>query len=112
MFDNILGEITEVPNHQTSFCDGIGGKKVFKTIWPYVSHLVDGSVTITLEQVVDAIRLIMDRNSLVAEGAGAASVAAALTDDVPGENIVCILSGGNIDFSKFAAICNRSIPKP
>ena len=88
----------------------MGGKQVLDEMWPYVSHLVDDSVVVTLEQIADAVRLLIDRNSLVAEGAGAATVAAALTDDVPGENIVCIISGGNIDYDKIATICKGSVP--
>ena len=88
----------------------MGGRRVLDEMWPYVSHLVDGSVVITLEQIVDAVRLIMERNSLLAEAAGAATVAAALTDDVFGENIVCIISGGNLDFSKIATICKGCVP--
>lgn len=80
-------------------------------VWPYVENLLSDSTTVTLQQIVDAIRLLIDSNSLVAEGAGAATVSAALTDAVPCGNIVCVISGGNIDFSKLESVCRGEVPE-
>lgn len=105
-----LGKASVLPDHRASFVDGMGGKQVFEEMWPYITRLVDGSVTVSLQQIVDAVRLLVDSASLVAEGAGAAPVSAALTDEVPPGNIVCVVSGGNIDFSKLETICRGQVP--
>jgi threonine dehydratase len=80
-----------------SFVDGIGGRGVLPEMWPLVSTLLDGSVVVSLDETRAALRHLVERVHVVAEGAGAASVAAALSGRVKGENIVCVVSGGNID---------------
>lgn len=79
-------------------------------VWSYVHRLVDGSIVVSLEQIAESIRLLADRNSLLAEGAGAATLAAALSDEAPDGTIVCVVSGGNIDASKLAAIFDGKMP--
>jgi len=106
-----LGRPIKLEDRKASFVDGMGGESVFESMWPYVSHLVDASVTLSLRQIADAVSLLADRNSIVAEGAGAATLAAALSDDVPGGNIVCVISGGNIDLMKLATIFHGDIPQ-
>ncbi|MCI0412203.1 pyridoxal-phosphate dependent enzyme [bacterium] len=95
--------------HHASFVDGIGGKGVLSEMWPLASVLLDGSVVVTLQQICDAIRLLVERNRVVAEGAGAASLAAALASGNTGK-VVCVISGGNIDASKLAMILEGRIP--
>lgn len=97
-------------NHRSSFVDGMGGKNVLEEIWPYVSHLVDSSIVLSLEEIAEAIRILINRNSLVTEGAGAAPLAAALSNKVPNGTIVCVLSGGNIDSNKLVTILNGQVP--
>lgn len=93
-----------------SFVDGIGGKSVFPEIWPLVQDLLAGSLVVSLEETAAALRLMVERNRLVSEGAGAAPVAAALRG-VPGaRRIVCVVSGGNIDPQKTAAILEGRMP--
>ena len=87
-----------------SFVDGIGGKNVFPEMWPLVSSLLDGSLVASLDEVCTAVRLLMERNRIVAEGAGATSVAAALAGQAGNGKIVCIVSGGNIDSEKLQHI--------
>lgn len=87
-----------------SFVDGIGGKSVLPEMWPLVSRLLDGSLVVELEQIADAIRLLAERNRVIAEGAGGASVAAALSGQAGTGKIVCIISGGNIDSGKLVKI--------
>ena len=65
----------------------------------------------TLEEIVASIRLLADRNSVIAEGAGAASVAAALSGQAGSGKVVCIVSGGNIDAGKLARILSGEIPQ-
>ncbi len=60
-------------------------------------HLLEGSIVVELEQVASAIRLLAERHRVIAEGAGAAPVAAALTGQAGSGKVVCIVSGGNLD---------------
>ena len=83
-------------DYTPSWVDGIGGGSVLEEIWPLASSLLDGSITISLQEVADAIRLLASRG-VVAEGAGAASVAAALTGRAGPAGVVAVVSGGNID---------------
>ncbi len=75
-----------------------------------VRGLVEGSIVVTLEEIASAIRLLAERIRIVAEGAGASSVAAALKGEAEGTKVVCVISGGNIDPKKLARILNGEIP--
>jgi threonine dehydratase len=97
------GSPQEAP-YEPSFVDGIGSKSLLPEMWPLVSRLLDGSIVVTLSEIKDAIKLLVERNRIVAEGAGAASVAAALTGRGGTGNVVCVVSGGNIDSARLAAI--------
>ncbi len=105
------GKPSSVPDHKPSFVDGMGGKSLFPEMWNLASTLLEDSLVVSLEQIADALRLVLERNHIVAEGAGAATVAAALHDKkVTGSNIVCVISGGNIDTHKLAILLNGRIP--
>ena len=80
-----------------TFVDGIGSGGVLEEMWPLTSRLLDGALTVSVEEIRAAIRLLVARAHLIAEGAGASSVAAALAHGRPGEKIVAVVSGGNID---------------
>ena len=82
---------------QASFVDGAGGKSVIERMWERMQRVVDGSIVVTLDQVRDAMRLIAEKSRTIAEGAGALSLAAALSDPSLEGPIVCVVSGGNID---------------
>jgi threonine dehydratase len=97
------GEPAEIA-YEPSFVDGIGAPTVFPEMLALVRQLVSGSLVVSLDEVAGAIRLLLERNRVVAEGAGAAAVAAALTGRVGAGKIVCIVSGGNIDSSKLQTI--------
>jgi threonine dehydratase len=73
-------------------------------MWPLVSQHLDGSIVVSIAEVTAAVKLLVERNHVVAEGAGATPVAAALTGRAGGSNVVCIVSGGNIDTAKLADI--------
>jgi len=75
-----------------------------------VKRLLDGSLVVTLRQVVDAIGLLVERNRVVAEGAGGAPVAAALAGKAGRGKVVCVVSGGNLDTAKLATILRGEIP--
>src|SRR5438045_7741073 len=92
------------PEWQASFVDGAGGKSVTERMWQRMRPVTDGAITVTLEQTADAMRLIAEKSRTIAEGAGALSLAAALSGDPFEGPIVCIVSGGNIDLDKFAEL--------
>ena len=92
-----------------SFIDGIGGNGVLAEMWPLVSTVLAGALVSSVEQVAAAVRLLLERARVVAEGAGAASLAAALGHRLPGK-VVCVVSGGNIDGAKLAMILNGEVP--
>ena len=97
-------------SHVPSFVDGIGSSEVLDEMWPLVRETVDQAVGVSLAEIADSVRLLAVKHKLVAEGAGAASVAAALSGRAGKGNIVCIISGGNIDASKLASILKGEIP--
>ena len=97
------GTLQEV-EYTPSFVDGIGSGGVLPDMWALVSQLLDGSLVMSLDEVSAAIRLLLERNRVLAEGAGATSVAAALSGKAGGGKVVCIISGGNIDTAKVLEI--------
>ena len=103
----------QIDNKRT-WIDGMGGRGVFPAIWPLAEELVAGVLTVTVEQVAEAVRLLAQRGRVVAEGAGAAPVAAAMVFGaklIPNKgSLVCIVSGGNIDQSVLAAILDNRRP--
>jgi threonine dehydratase len=96
--------------YQPSFVDGCGSKSLLAEIWPIVRRLVDAGLAVPLRQIADAIRTLVERNRVVAEGAGAVAVAAALSGRAGTGKIVCIVSGGNIDPAKLARILGGEVP--
>ncbi len=92
------------PEWKASFVDGAGGQSVFPRMWERMKPLVDGSIVVSLEQTRQAMRLLADKARVIAEGAGALPVAAALTGKAGQGPLVAIVSGGNIDLKKFCEI--------
>ena len=103
------GRVVEVPV-QESFIKSIGGPSVVPAIWPVVSRLIDGTSVVSLAQVVQAMGLLFQQAKVVAEGAGAASLAAAIHDPRLKGNVVCVISGGNINAESFIAALQGNIP--
>jgi threonine dehydratase len=93
-----------------SFVDGAGGRSVLPTMWPLLRQLVTGSVVVPLSEVAAAMKLVAERCHVIAEGAAACAVAAALSlrRTRPQGKIVAIVSGGNIDLSTFASLVGAS----
>jgi threonine dehydratase len=89
---------------QASFVDGAGGKSVTERMWQRMRPVTDGTITVTLDQTRQAMRLIAEKSRAIAEGAGALALAAALTGKAGDGPIVCVVSGGNIDLDKFAEL--------
>jgi len=89
---------------QASFVDGAGGKSVTERMWQRMRPVTDGSITVTLDQTREAMRLIAEKTRTIAEGAGALALAAAMTGEAGEGPIICVVSGGNIDLGKFAEL--------
>jgi threonine dehydratase len=90
-------------NWQQSFVDGAGGKSVLETMWPLLEPLA-GSVVVSLDEIGRAMRLVAERAHVISEGAAACAVAAALTGAAGAGKVVAVVSGGNIDLSRFTSI--------
>jgi len=104
------GEPVEVA-YDESFISGIGSTTVLPGIWPIARKLLDGAAVVSPEQAADAIRLLAMNNHVVAEGAGAVPVAAALAGHAGGKT-VCVVSGGNIGREELITILNGGVPTP
>jgi threonine dehydratase len=92
------------PDWKASFVDGAGGKSVTERMWQRMRPITDGTITVTLHQTSDSMRLIAEKSRTIAEGAGALALAAALSSEALEGPIVCVVSGGNIDLDKFAEL--------
>ena len=96
--------------YRRSFVDGIGSTTVLDEMWPLVRQMVDQATCVSLTEIADAIRLLALKHRVIAEGAGAAAVAAALSGQAGTGVIVCVVSGGNINASKLGPILNGETP--
>ena len=103
------GEPQEIP-YRPSFVDGAGAKAVLPAMWERAQPLLAGAYTVTLDETAAAVRLLAERARVIAEGAGALAVAAAVSGHVPGRKLVCIISGGNIDAARLATILAGGTP--
>jgi threonine dehydratase len=91
-------------NWQASFVDGAGGQSMFPRMWERMRPLVDGYIVVSLDETRKAMRLLAEKARAIAEGAGALSLAAALTGKAGKGPIVAVVSGGNIDLEKFSEL--------
>jgi threonine dehydratase len=89
---------------QPSFVDGAGGMSVLPRMWERMRTIVDGAIVVSLDETRRALRMIADQARVIAEGAGALSLAAALTGRAGRGPIVAVVSGGNIDLKKLCDI--------
>lgn len=105
------GAPVEIPI-QPSFVSGLGVGRVLEEMWPLVSTLIDAAVVATAEEIVDVIRLLFERHRFIAEGAGAAPVAAAIAGRAGTGKIVCVISGGNLNINYLIDILNGKVPEP
>ena len=97
----------QVIEPQRSFVDGVGGKSVFPQMFARAQRLLDGSLVAEVAEVASALKLLAERNRIVAEGAGATPVACALAGRARAGKVVCIVSGGNIDTCRFIEILSQ-----
>ena len=103
-FSLAQGGPSKFPEWEASFVDGAGGQSVTQRMWDRMQPVVDGAITVTLDQVREAMRLMAEKARVVSEGAGALALAAALTGEAGEGPIVCVVSGGNIDLKKFSSL--------
>ena len=89
---------------EASFVDGAGGQSLFPRMWERMKPVMDGCIVVSLEETRKAMRLMAEKTRVIAEGAGALSLAAALTGKAGHGPVVAIVSGGNIDLKKFCEI--------
>jgi threonine dehydratase len=104
-----VGRPVEIP-YTPSFVDGCGSKAVVDDMWPLVQGLVDDTITVSVQAVAKAVRLLAERSRVVAEGAGAVPLAAALALRRQDSRTVCVVSGGNVDSDKLGKILTGSVP--
>jgi threonine dehydratase len=97
------------PEWKASFVDGAGGQSVFPRMWQRMQPVVDGCIVVSLDETKRAMRLLAEKARVIAEGAGALPLAAALTGKAGPGPIVAVVSGGNIDLEKFSDLV-RSAP--
>ncbi len=104
-----LGRPSIFEEWRPSFVDGAGGKSIFPRMWERMRGLVDGSIVVTLDETRRAMRILAERSRVIAEGAGALSVAAALSGKAGDGPIVAVISGGNIDLTTFCEIMAQPV---
>jgi threonine dehydratase len=90
--------------YEPSFVDGAGSRALLPRMWELARPLVDGAQAASLADTASAVRLLAERARVIAEGAGALAVAAALSGELGSGKLVCVVSGGNIDFSTLTRI--------
>jgi threonine dehydratase len=98
------GEPQRFTGWTASFVDGAGGRSVLPSMWPLLHGTVAESIVVSLDDAARAMALVADRLHVIIEGAAACAVAAALSGRVGAGNVVAIVSGGNIDLSRFATL--------
>jgi threonine dehydratase len=91
-------------NRTPTFVDGIGAQSVLPEMWPMAQSLLAGSIVVSIRQIEKAIHRLAERQHVISEGAGGAALAAGLSGAAGWKNVVCVVSGGNIDFDVLAGI--------
>ena len=97
--------------YTASFVDGAGSRALLPRMWHLARPLLDGARAASLADTANAVRLLAERARVIAEGAGALAVAAALSGELGSGKLVCVVSGGNIDFSTLTRILDGETPR-
>ncbi len=100
----LAGSPQQFSGWTASWVDGCGGKSVFPRMWALAHHLLAGSIVSSLEDIRRAMKLAAERNHIICEGAGACAVAGALSGQAGSGKVVAVVSGGNIDLTKFCQL--------
>lgn len=108
------GKASRFDEWQSSFVDGAGGKSVLDTMWPLLHEYVHASIVVSLDDAARAMLLVAERARVIAEGAAACAVAAAVSPAMAAsghKKVVAVVSGGNVDLAKFAQLVGACPPK-
>ncbi len=113
MFNSIKDGKIERLDSVSTIADGIAVKEPGENTFEYVKQYVDEIVTVTEDEIATAILTLIEQHKMIAEGAGAVSVAAAMFDKVPvaGKKVVCVVSGGNIDVTILSRVIKRGLSR-
>ena len=101
------GHASHFPDWKASFVDGAGGRSVLETMWPLLRDRISESIVVSLDDVARAMKVAAERAHVIAEGAAACAIAAALSPELAERghrNVVAVVSGGNIDLTRFAQL--------
>ena len=101
------GHASYFPDWKASFVDGAGGRSVLETMWPLLRDRISESIVVSLDDVARAMKVAAERAHVIAEGAAACAIAAALSPELAERghrNVVAVVSGGNIDLTRFAQL--------
>ncbi|MGP1442439.1 MAG: threonine ammonia-lyase [Anaerovoracaceae bacterium] len=111
MYDSINNNKPITLDTVLTFADGIAVKHPGDTTFKMVSEYVDKVVTVSEDEIATAVLALMEKQKLIAEGAGAVSVAAVMFDKLPirNKNVVCLISGGNIDVNILSRVITRGL---
>ena len=104
------GKIVEI-EYTSSFIESAGIPIIWPQMWELASKLLDNGLTTSVAKTASAVRLLAERNRVIAEGAGVLSVAAALEGKAGDGKVVCIVSGASIDLEKLVKIFHGKVPE-
>jgi threonine dehydratase len=107
---SLKAESPQRVEYTPTFIDGIGSSTLIPEMWPLVRSLAAGSIVVSPREIAAAVKFMLLRSRIIAEGAGGSSLAAGLTGKAGNGKIVCVVSGGNIDFEKIARIMRDELP--
>ncbi len=113
MYNSVRDGKIERLDTVSTIADGIAVKEPGENTFNYVKEYVDEIVTVTEDEIATAILTLIEQHKMIAEGAGAVSVAAAMFDKVPvkGKKVVCVVSGGNIDVTILSRVIKRGLSR-
>jgi len=106
------GSAQKFPDWKASWVDGCGGKSVLPGMWALARRLLAGSIVASLEETRRTMSIVAARNHIICEGAAACAVAAGLSGKAGSGKIVCVVSGGNIDLSRFSELVSAPAVPP
>lgn len=111
MYNSIKNNCIETLTEVSTIADGIAVKEPGKQTFELCSKYVDQMITVTEDEISTAILTLIEQQKLIAEGAGAVAVAAAMFGKLPikGKKVVCLISGGNIDVTILSRIIKRGL---
>lgn len=113
MYNSVKSGVVETLDTVSTIADGIAVKQPGENTFEYVNKYVDDIALVTEDEIASAILALIEKQKMIAEGAGAVSVAAAMFEKFPvaGKRVVCLVSGGNIDVTSLSRVIKRGLIK-